>query len=61
MAGLTGADGALGAVSVNFGIGFFLSRLQELDKGFEGLFGNRDDGEELDEVSSRSSVSFWHI
>jgi len=23
MAGLTGADGALGAVSVNFGIGFF--------------------------------------
>jgi hypothetical protein len=28
-----------------------------LDKGFEGLFGSRDDGEELDEVSSRSSVS----
>jgi hypothetical protein len=34
-----------------------LSRLQELDKGFEGLFGSRDDGEELDEVPSRSSVS----
>jgi hypothetical protein len=28
-----------------------------LDKGFEGLFGSRDDGEELDEVPSRSSVS----
>jgi hypothetical protein len=28
-----------------------------LDKGFEGLFGTRDDGEELDEVPSRSSVS----
>jgi hypothetical protein len=34
-----------------------LSRLQELDKSFEGLFGSRDDGEELDEIPSRSSVS----
>jgi hypothetical protein len=34
-----------------------LSRLQELDKGFEGLFGSGNDVEELDEVSSRSPVS----
>jgi hypothetical protein len=34
-----------------------LSRLQELDKGFEGLFGKGDDGEEDNEISSRNPVS----
>jgi hypothetical protein len=34
-----------------------LSRIQELDKGFTGLFGNGDDGEEDNEVSSRDSIS----
>jgi hypothetical protein len=34
-----------------------LSRISELDKGFQGLFGFGDDEQESDEVSSRSPVS----